>query len=60
MPDGFLCYRMEPLVALPVMDSSLENDVVLAWPSADTTPAIKAIVRQLESEQGERSAGQAT
>ena len=48
MPDGFLCYRMEPLTALPVTDSSLENDVVLAWPSEDTTPAIRAIVHQLE------------
>ena len=48
MPDGFLCFQVEPLVALPVIDSSLENDVVLAWPAADTTPAIKAIVQLVE------------
>ena len=48
MPDGFLCFQVESLVALPVIDSSLENDVVLAWPAADTTPAIKAIVQLIE------------
>lgn len=48
MPDGFLCFQVESLVALPVIDSSLENDVVLAWLAADTTPAIKAIVQLVE------------
>ena len=49
MPGGFLCFQVESLVALPVIDSSLEDDgLVLAWPAADTTPAIKAIVQLVE------------
>ena len=48
MPDGFLCYRVDQLTALPVVDSALENDVVLAWLTADTTPAIRAIAQCVE------------
>ncbi len=48
MPDGFLCYRVDALKALPVVDSALENDVVLTWLTADASPAIRAIVQAVE------------
>ncbi len=48
MPDGFLCYRVDHLLALPVVDSALENDVVLTWLTVDTSPAIRAIVQAVE------------
>lgn len=55
MPDGLFCYSITPLVAIPIVDTLLENDVVIAWKKSDSRASIAALLVELKALEEQKS-----